>query len=1349
METEKPVENVNVSSSPASAGGVAPYGLLNEDTVIEETPKWADLDEVFDDKSVKIEAVFGCVVARQVEQYGADLSYPCGEAQELISLWSMDLEENCLPMWQEAVERYNAANERPFAQDVATQEDEDDDDTNHCHLGAAGGNDQSAKGGDDASGDTKNQGLEGCDCTSGGTNDQSGIEQGDGLAAALILGDEPQMMNDAELLGEDHPDMQALLNKPAVFMTGDLYGQKDHRNTQDGDWNRVEMSWLEWLDGADKGKRTWGLTRHPVNKHKEGSSIVLADAIDGARKDGAIKTMYAIGLDINSGAKLKAVKAKLQELNLFAILYTSHSNGKDTLTLKHDDIMRKLKLDESPNRTQIQMYLREHHKDRFDDEFIQTIEIGELRKQTPDGLRTILKTEPLDKFRVILPLWEPVELADLGATVNAWKEAWADAVVGVGVNMLGVNIDATCSDVNRLFYTPRHKAGSDWYCAVIMGRPLRFGEIEPYSKARYVKERGLNDDPFAAVGGSTKAETYGDGSGEREIFETESGINLNDWHKKYKSRFLIADVIETFCPDKLRVAGGEKAGTCHLECPYEHEHSTEGGTATMAMNPDECESGYWTIFCRHDACQGRHKLEFLKAMLDEGWFPESVLTDDEWNIPLPDEDLPPESLSPEEAVAAIESAGIGKASNEEDIRGFMFGYLDADMTTQNNITEALGSSRGSDGATSLNPSQVKALWKALKVERSKAKVKADAERRAETKTPDYLPVEQATAKSVSKAASAAKWLPNGFTHCGGWFGTMENDKFKPVCREFEVVYCADGSKGQTRTNQLTIRYQHRSDQMGIVESTFRIGDTYKDSGTILGNLRNEGLDFQPNAKTEEILTLLRAVSSEREGVYRAKSGWTEDRDAYVHPTGKSVKRAGDTRLYVLDKAMRVSAETKGTIEQYADAMNTALRGKNAKLFLPGSLLGAVGMLADFLGTEHAVIVANEGKKNSGKTTSLKGGISFHAVASVQGLMFSANATETAFEAMAMKASGAAMAPDNSGASNRSADDEQRQIYQYANRMGRGRGTTTGGLQELNEWNGAMGISTERGLLARLQTEGADTKSGVQSRVFTVSYDGAETLNKTDDADLLAAYDVLAHGGVYGVAWEPFAVRLLELGVDAVRMRVSAYEKAWGAAVSGGERVVTTGALLAVASEICQEIGLYPANDFEATWDESGALVAPDRDADKLNVQMLLKGALDDTLAQRAGVLDTDRQATDNLRLEIIRAVGRKQIIAHGDTDSAWGDILGRWTTKDEESTFKEPDRSLRTYILPVDRLHALGVKTDVSALVEQLRGDGALVLPKPSTKFYKKGLWQTTPGEGNVKSLRLSGVWVHGEGGSD
>ena len=132
----------------------------------------------------------------------------------------------------------------------------------------------------------------------------------------------------------------------------------------------------------------------------------------------------------------------------------------------------------------------------------------------------------------------------------------------------------------------------------------------------------------------------GTGDHQREQFETEDGLNLNRWHRKYKDRFMLADVLESLAIDKIQTGGGDKAGTVTIECPFEHEHSSTGGTATMAMNPGETEVGYWTVFCHHDACQDRDKLEFVKAMVDDGWFPESALTDDGWCVPLADEDLP-------------------------------------------------------------------------------------------------------------------------------------------------------------------------------------------------------------------------------------------------------------------------------------------------------------------------------------------------------------------------------------------------------------------------------------------------------------------------------------------------------------------------------------------------------------------------------------------------------------------------------------------------------------------------------------------------------------------------------------
>lgn len=123
---------------------------------------------------------------------------------------------------------------------------------------------------------------------------------------------------DADLLGKSTPAMEALLDKPAVFMAGQLYDQGDRRNSKDGDWKRTEFTWFEWM-----AMEKYGLANHPVAKGKQGNSLVFAEALEGARKDSAIKTMYAVGLDIDSGAALDDVIEKLIECELYAIVYLS------------------------------------------------------------------------------------------------------------------------------------------------------------------------------------------------------------------------------------------------------------------------------------------------------------------------------------------------------------------------------------------------------------------------------------------------------------------------------------------------------------------------------------------------------------------------------------------------------------------------------------------------------------------------------------------------------------------------------------------------------------------------------------------------------------------------------------------------------------------------------------------------------------------------------------------------------------------------------------------------------------------------------------------------------------------
>lgn len=435
---------------------------------------------------------------------------------------------------------------------------------------------------------------------------------------------EPIYTNDAVMLGKETDAYNALLEQPATLLTGELWGAKDRRNTQDNEWNPVTMPWTAWVVGGpgDKNTAPWGFSRHPVGKDKAGACIVLGSSIGKARKAKAMDTMFAMGLDVDAGFPLDSMLDRLEDLGLFCLVYTTHSHGKRGLQLKHDEVIRKLKIKPSElDLAQVQRFLRDHDKNRYEESFIAAVSIKTLKKQVKEGVVIELDTPPLDKYRLIFPLAEPVKIIDLAETHAAALEVWEDKITGLAREMLGVHFDASCTDPSRLFYTARHpKDAADWYCAIVQGDPLRFEDVPTVKKAEYTRNRASSAmNAFEIAGGAA------DTDAPPQCF-TPSGASLNEWHYMAKDRFQMADLLEDLCADRIRVAGGEARGHVHIECPFEHEHTTEGGTATMAVNALDSQNGYWTWFCHHNACQGRHKLEFLEEALRQGWFEEEQIT---------------------------------------------------------------------------------------------------------------------------------------------------------------------------------------------------------------------------------------------------------------------------------------------------------------------------------------------------------------------------------------------------------------------------------------------------------------------------------------------------------------------------------------------------------------------------------------------------------------------------------------------------------------------------------------------------------------------------------------------------
>lgn len=447
--------------------------------------------------------------------------------------------------------------------------------------------------------------------------------------------------NHAEMLGDPCPEFFATLKQEATLTTGFFYKAKDRRNTQDGQWHSETKTWEQWFSGnKDQG---WGLTWHFENPKKVGSVMVYAATVEKARTAKSVEKIYAMALDFDSGTKLDDIIDRILELGLFASVTTSHTHGKAAMEIPRDEVVKALGAAENFTDDQIQTFLREYSKQHYDADFISSAQVSEQRRRTRNGIQIVVSTAPLDKFRVVLPLKKPVSMESLGDTDRAALDCFEAKYIGLAVDMLKGTPDVSTTDPCRMMYNPRHPKGSEWYSAVVRGRPLTFEEIPTRNKSEYVKGRSGTGSAYTAAGGGKLL--------------TPSGVNLMArWHD-IKDRLMIADLIEIECPDKLRDDPG-KQGWVHIECPFEHEHGTinKNDTATFMVNALDSSSENFAGGCHHDACksQDRGALELLQAMLTEGWFDEDLLDDDSSYMMDPGEEVVDPADAGQESASADE-----------------------------------------------------------------------------------------------------------------------------------------------------------------------------------------------------------------------------------------------------------------------------------------------------------------------------------------------------------------------------------------------------------------------------------------------------------------------------------------------------------------------------------------------------------------------------------------------------------------------------------------------------------------------------------------------------------------------
>jgi len=451
-------------------------------------------------------------------------------------------------------------------------------------------------------------------------------------------GDVVTKSNDAELIGDfTTKQVNELLDRPFDVMVGQSSKQK--RGT-----------WLQWSPTlSDLIDRK--LSHHEVSKNKDGHALVFAKARTTGetlaprdqkvewpmcgRAQNDIEAITFAGFDVDRGDKLADSLELLRDLVFFAIAYTTHSHGKTKSELRYSAAIEATwECDEACLET-----LGSEFKNPKLEQF-------EALDETGYG-SIVVSHDPIDKFRVLFPLKEPFSLYPDDQVLNEQRKLeWQVRLLGFAQNVLRLNIDPTGCDVNRLFFTPRHKPkDKNWYLGIFAGQALSIEDM-PFDGVPPVRRRGRGRRGHRFY--DERAATPKTQSTTRPILS--DGFDLIDWKRDWGPSFLVREFFEhnqwDFGQDNPRI------GAARVLCPNDHAHSTQGDRNGCWIK-DGNGSTPFVIYCHHATCSGLGSLELLSVLEDE--------------LPLPDEfDTFSELLCYKAFYLRHANGGRGGAPNRED-----------------------------------------------------------------------------------------------------------------------------------------------------------------------------------------------------------------------------------------------------------------------------------------------------------------------------------------------------------------------------------------------------------------------------------------------------------------------------------------------------------------------------------------------------------------------------------------------------------------------------------------------------------------------------------------------------------
>lgn len=353
---------------------------------------------------------------------------------------------------------------------------------------------------------------------------------------------------------------------------------------------------------------------------KDGFCFIPGELASNKRLKTGVVSISMLVYDVDGGQDVDDAIAKLEEMGIVAFLYSSYSHLVSKTDILVDQYMKWAKKSGAstpPTLDSLLDYCDEHQKEtvRKKNPVFTTTDLDKHSAHVEGGHAYRILHDPIEKFRVVLPLQEPIVFRELSVSTDRALSTYFSIYHGVG-QALGLVYDHACSDPSRLYFWPSSPEGAPFFLkATNLKTEEDWAEPKLLDWKAYPRVVPEKKSSFKNADGSPRSKN------ELAVKDRDGNpIDLIQWARKNYS-FDIEELLTACLPEDMLKAERPAKGGFHVTCPYEDDHSTAGGLGTFCANGDDGGDSGWTIHCTHNSCKsnGWTKLDYLGEYIRQGY----------------------------------------------------------------------------------------------------------------------------------------------------------------------------------------------------------------------------------------------------------------------------------------------------------------------------------------------------------------------------------------------------------------------------------------------------------------------------------------------------------------------------------------------------------------------------------------------------------------------------------------------------------------------------------------------------------------------------------------------------------